>query len=53
MKGINAIALALTATTASASLTPHFFKRATTSLPAVSVQGNGRITSTYCRSGEH
>lgn len=39
MKGFNAIALALTANTVSASLTPHFFKRAT-SLPAVSVQGN-------------
>lgn len=39
MKGINAIALALTATTASASLVPHYFKRAS-SLASVSVQGN-------------
>lgn len=52
MKGISAIALALTATTASASLVPHYFKRAS-SLPAVSVQGNGRIASICCRNIVH
>ena len=52
MKGINSIALALTATTASASLIPHYFKRAS-SLPTVSVKGNGKIVSICFRNGEY
>ena len=46
MKGVNGIALALTATTVSASLVPHYFKRAS-SLPTVSVKGNGKTVS-FC-----
>ena len=52
MKGINSIALALTASTASASLVPHYFKRAS-SLPTVAVKGNGRIASIRSGNGEY